>query len=303
MNKQSVDNKCTAIIKTFERPDKVTKLLASIRRFYPSLPVVIIDDSKVAIDKKWDRLTEYYHVAYDIGLSDGRNRAVSYVKTPFTLLLDDDFIFTKDTTIELLLAILEDNHFDLVGGEVIDHGKYPSFFRGNLYIKANKLWLQYKAGSHDEYSRYDFVLNFFLARTEVLQVSPWDPDLKIREHEDFFWRLKKHDIKITYTNKVSLHHFPDVSKDTKNCVYKKMRIDRVAFFHRLACEKVGVDDFIVDYSIYDGRLRIFKLYSRLSSWVQIHKNDSFIANLFWHVWRGVRPIVKTIYWKLSKLTK
>ena len=41
------------------------------------------------------------------------------------------------------------------------------------------------------YRECDIVRNFFLAKTEVLIENPWDDELKVAEHEDFFIRLKQ----------------------------------------------------------------------------------------------------------------
>ena len=46
---------CTALIKTFNRPPVLFHLLQSIRKYYPSLPIIVIDDSldeKKIINKK-----------------------------------------------------------------------------------------------------------------------------------------------------------------------------------------------------------------------------------------------------------
>ena len=44
----------------------------------------------------------------------GRNLAISQVTTKYLVWVDDDFIFTKDTKLEKLLTVLEDNTLDMV---------------------------------------------------------------------------------------------------------------------------------------------------------------------------------------------
>jgi len=43
-------NDLTVVVKTFQRPDALRRLLASIRRFAPSLPVYVVDDSEQPLE-------------------------------------------------------------------------------------------------------------------------------------------------------------------------------------------------------------------------------------------------------------
>lgn len=295
MAKSKVENTCTAIIKAFERPKKLLELVESIRKHYPKLPIIIVDDSKTKLEHDWDDYTTYKHVDYDIGLSEGRNVAVREVKTPYTLLLDDDFFFTENTNIETFLDILENHEFDLVAGDVIDDGIQTRLFRGDLQIKENRLYLKYKVGNRkkSQYPEFDFVINFFLARTALLLQSPWDKELKVREHEDFFVRLKKTKAKITFTPDVSIFHYPDMKKQEASDFYQKMRHERVEYFHRLACEKIGVDDIVSDASIYAGPFGLFKTYSIWVGW--LNTSDSFLAKVSWLLWRFLHPLKRSVY--------
>jgi glycosyltransferase involved in cell wall biosynthesis len=295
MTHLTVENTCTAIIKTFERPQKLLALVESVRQYYPKLPIVIVDDSKEKLEHDWDDLTVYKHVAYDVGLAEGRNIGVRAVKTPHTILLDDDFYFTENTKIEKFLDILETQAFDLVAGDVIDYGTQTRLFRGDFEIKENKLYLKYKVGHSQkgQYLAFDFVINFFLTRTELLLRSPWDKELKIREHEDFFIRLKKNGGRVTYTPDVSIFHFPDMEGEGSNDMYQTMRHDRLVHFHKLACIKIGVQDIISDASIYAGPLGLFKIYSVWVGWFKT--SDSVLAKCSWFIWRVLRPVKRTLY--------
>lgn len=86
----------TFIIHTFKRPDCLSRLLESIKEYYPNTPVIVYDDSE-----------------FDRGLSWGRNHLVSQVKTKYFLLLDDDFVFTNETKIERLVEKAEQG-YDIV---------------------------------------------------------------------------------------------------------------------------------------------------------------------------------------------
>ena len=38
----------TVLVKTFERPEALRRLVTSIRRFYKRMPIVVVDDSAVS---------------------------------------------------------------------------------------------------------------------------------------------------------------------------------------------------------------------------------------------------------------
>jgi glycosyltransferase involved in cell wall biosynthesis len=297
---QKIENVCTAVIKTFERPNKLINLLKSIRKFYPRMHVIIIDDSTSCIKHKWDKKTSYYHMPYDIGLSEGRNIGVSYVKTPYTLVLDDDFLFTEKTKLDIFLHILKNYNFDIVSGDVVDYGVMTRSRRGIFKIKEKNLVLKYLPANHKKsgYPNLDFVLNFFLARTNILKYYPWDSDLKIREHEEFFWRLKQNNVRVTYTNEVSIWHFPDDHSEIKKTKYSEMREGRFLHFHKIACTKIGVEDFITDNSSYYGIFDIFKRYQIWVIWMKQEKDKNLLAYLcfiFWHTARWVfKKFIKTL---------
>jgi len=168
----------TAIIATFKRPDCLEKLLTSIKEFYPNLKTIIYDDSDT-----------------DKGLSWSRNHLVSQVKTPYYLLLDDDFIFTEDTKIENLLKKLRQG-YDIVGGALFQQGEIIHF-ESRLEVKDDVLHR-----IEVEKEPFDTVLNFFLARREV---KGWDNELKMGEHLAFFWD-NKGKWRISYEPKCIIKH-------------------------------------------------------------------------------------------------
>ncbi|HNQ92345.1 MAG TPA: glycosyltransferase, partial [Alphaproteobacteria bacterium] len=286
-----VSQKVTAIIKTFERPEKVICLHKSIRKFYPHLRVIIIDDSKRPINYAWDNGTEYTHTSYDIGLSAGRNMAVGMASTPYVLLLDDDFLFTEETKIEFFIDVLDSTGFHIVAGNVLDCGKKKLIFRGMMNVKDNILYLNsYQRGKDFEgHIKYDFVLNFFLARTKTLLDYPWDDALKIREHEAFFWNLKQHNIPITAISNVSISHFPTSDIAGEKDEYFVKRVERMKYYHALACQKIGVNDFRSLGAKYQGiGIKHFLIYIRLLS------EEKSNHSIFWNIFRCVFSFEKNI---------
>ena len=68
----------TAMIKTFERPRRLRQLVGSIRRLYPDLKIIVVDDGK---DPQPLPGVETQILPYDSGLGAGRSKGLSLVKT------------------------------------------------------------------------------------------------------------------------------------------------------------------------------------------------------------------------------
>lgn len=169
----------TIMTTTFKRPKAIERLLASLEKHYPGVPRIVVHT--------------------DGNLSAGRNRAVNSVKTRLTLVADDDFEFTNDTSIERWLDVLNhdaDNEADLAGvsGSVVESNRSYSWchtikvFRGKMSIHpSTEDWRATKSGVM--YRPCDMAINFFLARTEVLRETKWDENLPLEEHRDWFLRI------------------------------------------------------------------------------------------------------------------
>ncbi len=186
---EQVNTHLTAIIKTFERPEAVMRLVASIKVKYPDLHIIVADDSHHA--QEIDGV-ETILLPYNQGATVGRNAALSRVKTKYFLLLDDDFVFYRHTDLEKSLSILDANRqIDIMGGEVVD----LPFFTVSDYSQASLFPTDAKAtlpqgSSIAGLPVFDMVANFFLARTDRVKVVGWDPNLKNLAHADFFTRAK-----------------------------------------------------------------------------------------------------------------
>ena len=240
------DLQTTFIIKTFERPEKLFVLLKSIDKFYPEVPVIIIDDSKKPIKKEWLPHIQYVYTEYDIGVSEGKNRAVKLVKTKYFVPIDDDFEFTEQTHIEVFVTLLQKYNFDLIGGRVCDFGHSYSNFTGFLKIYRKVLYTCLHKFSSDvpDAVPVDITVNFFLAKTDVIQKNPWDSELKTRDHHSFFFNLKKHNVKVGYTPYVSVNHWPDRGKKKDgtitNQVYHDNRMGRYSSYISIFHKKEGI---------------------------------------------------------------
>jgi len=182
-------DKVTALVKTFERPRILKRLLDSIRKFYPDLPILVVDDSQVSKPLPG---VEWVMLPFDSGVSAGRKAGLGKVRTPYVLILDDDFIFHRMTGLREALCEIENYpEIDIMGGVV---QKLPFFtvgdysYGGMYHTEAESLYP--KGSKIGPYPVYDKVPNFYIARTERLRLVDWDPRIKRVDHAEFFTRAK-----------------------------------------------------------------------------------------------------------------
>ena len=198
----------TAIIKTFERVECLYRLLDSIELFYPSLKVIIVDDSRLPLADFNFNSCDYHWIGFDKGLSYGRNYALEKVNTEYFLLLDDDFVFSSDTNLNAFLEVLVRSDFDIIGGLVKEGDAYMNYY-SNISIANGRLVQHPVTRSSSLLTRCEVVLNFFLAKTSsVKSIGGWDTQLKLAEHTDFFINAKDHSLKVGFTEKCTVLHEP-----------------------------------------------------------------------------------------------
>nr|XP_020018817.1 beta-1,4 N-acetylgalactosaminyltransferase 1 isoform X1 [Castor canadensis] len=258
--KYNISALVTIATKTFLRYDRLRALIASIRRFYPTVTVVIADDSD-----KPERVSgphiEHYLMPFGKGWFAGRNLAVSQVTTKYVLWVDDDFIFTARTRLERLVDVLERTPLDLVGGAVREISGFATTYRQLLSVEPGAPGLgnclRQKRGFHHELVGFpgcvvtDGVVNFFLARTEKVREVGFDPRLSRVAHLEFFLdglgslRVGScSDVIVDHASKLKL---PWVSREAGRETYARYRYPgsldesqvakhRLLFFkHRLQC--------------------------------------------------------------------
>jgi hypothetical protein len=177
----------TALVKTFERPHILQRLVASIKRLYPTLRIVVVDDSR-----KPTRLAgvETIVMPYDSGISAGRNEGLKHVTTPYVLVLDDDIVFYRRTRLAVALALMErHSQIDIMGGQLVDLPllRARPVPAGAIFSTDAKP-VAPLGSSVGGLGVVDKVSTFYVARRDRLALVPWDPELKRIDHADFFTR-------------------------------------------------------------------------------------------------------------------
>jgi hypothetical protein len=218
------------LIKTFERPDALKRLLISIDKFYgyvgKSLSILVADDSKNPLmpDIEMRNNLLYYPLEFDKGTSFGRNYLLDRVNTKYSLILDDDFVFYQKTDVRILFhKMMENPEIDILAGAVhyrngkkINSNCLFKLAHGNLY----RVFTPYKVDNFLNY--YDFVVDFFLAKTETIRNIRWNEILKTVEHTAFFLDCYKQEVVIAEYPKVKIYH-----DKVTNSFYKQFRNNRM----------------------------------------------------------------------------
>ena len=178
----------TVLVKTFERPRVLRRFVASVRKFYPDLEVIVVDDSRKP--EPLDGL-ETITLPYDSGVSVGRNELVRRARTDYVLLLDDDFVFYRHTRLgPALEAMKRHPEIDIMGGQVVNlpfYRRLPLSLEGPLYPSSAspRVPIGSTIGGFTVAAKVPI---FFLARRERLGLVPWDPNANRSGHADFFTR-------------------------------------------------------------------------------------------------------------------
>uniref|UniRef100_A0A8C6UL58 Glycosyltransferase 2-like domain-containing protein n=1 Tax=Neogobius melanostomus TaxID=47308 RepID=A0A8C6UL58_9GOBI len=190
--KFNINSQVTITIKTFLRYNNLKVLLSSIRSFYPDMTVIIADDSFEPEKITGENIRQYFMPPAQ-GWFAGRNLAVSQVTTKYFLWADDDFLFTKDTKIEKLVEVMEAHpELDVVGGSVQGNQFYFSLeydegeeTEGGCLYRKSKGRFNALPG-YPQCFMTSGVVNFFLARTDSVQKSRFDPLLQRVAHSEWF---------------------------------------------------------------------------------------------------------------------
>lgn len=177
----------TAVIKTFERPRKLKRLVSSIKRRYPCLSIIVVDDSESPTTLAG---VQTIGMPFDSGVSAGRNAGLAHVETNYVVMLDDDFVFNRHTNLaDAYRKIAGNPVIDILAGEVIYLPlRIVHDYEGAGLFPSDRTPL-YPAGSTISGLKVmNKVPNFYIGRAARIRQVGWDNRLKRIDHADFFTR-------------------------------------------------------------------------------------------------------------------
>lgn len=222
-------NKIAIAIPSFLRFGKLLKEVNSIfQNIKCDYKIYIADQDKITNGKKkiYEKWEEKGHriiqMPFNCGALTARNCLIENIKEDYILVVDNDFLFTKNTDLSIFYDILQSKeNIGIVGGNVDGRVNNNNDYIYDLLLKNNKLYFIYNdfkkiytsLNSH-KFIYSDVVLNFFLAKRKVFNDLMWDCKFKMFGHIDFFLRLKDTMWKTVHTNEVSVIHQTENDNDT-----------------------------------------------------------------------------------------
>ena len=197
-DKSEIDFVCenvTIIFKSFERQKMAKRLYRNIQTYYPGIHVIIADDSSKPLDLQ-DDLLQVVQLPFNSGLSYGLNRALEKVETPYVMRMDDDELLTMKTCLGAQVKFLEMHpEVDLVGFCTLtaircknpdeEVSRFTSFSMKGAPKPLRIPHMTQIDGNHFVMGK---VPNLYVARTDKVRSIGWDENIRMLDHQDFFWR-------------------------------------------------------------------------------------------------------------------
>ena len=242
-------SRLTAIVHTCERPHSIERLVRSIGWLHPQLRILVADDSRKPQEVAG---ADVIRLPADVGVSAARNALLARVRTPYFLLLEDDFELSRRSGIGRLLDLVAQNQVDIAAGDLIRcQRRFGLFTRstpepGNakFEFEADALKLNplaSRAVPGPGVLPCDVTHNFFVGRVDkVRAIGGWDPQLQVDERIEFFFRVCRYGLRVGFC------------PDSIAWRWTEKRADRRAArdFTSLAVAKMGVSRMMDA----DGRL-------------------------------------------------
>lgn len=196
----------TVGVAAFERPTCLARCLTSIRRRYPEIAVVVADDSAKpqAELAASDKHLRFLALPFDVGIGVKRNLIAGACETAYLYMTEDDTIFTEATDLRGLLAELRRTRVDLLAtGVTLPNGRRDP-------LEGRFIWLDEGRHLHVQGApgavTCDYADNAFLVRAELARALRWDDQQKVVEHLDWYLRLRRAELQVGSSQKVTLEH-------------------------------------------------------------------------------------------------
>jgi glycosyltransferase involved in cell wall biosynthesis len=216
--KADVERDVTIVVKTFERPEALRRLVTSIRRFYPRIPIVVVDDSASPLERSLDHV-EMVRLPFRSGVSAGRNAGVAAARTDLVLITDDDMVFTRRTSLERMVDTLRTTPFDLVSCRWFEYDPWRGVARGERRYEGtvdlrDDAYVHTIGASRGEIAGlpvYDITHQFFVFSRNRVGSQLWDERLKVdADHLDLFLALRARQLLSTRLPDVWVDHRPEL---------------------------------------------------------------------------------------------
>jgi len=187
----------------------------------------------------------YFTLPYDCGLSYARNFLVEKAKLTgmdFCFISADSLQFSSKPDFTDIISGMVEEKNALVGFDI--EKRIP--WEWNIELRPNDCFWLSKVKEEDIITHGDIVIkkvqmcrNFFIAKTEALYNIKWDNELKLAEHEDFFYRFKQGGYKCIWTNLIKGRYIEYKPED-----YLKMRDRMYHTFQYIMLKKYNITQWM-----------------------------------------------------------
>ena len=194
-DKELVRENVTFIVKSFERKKLVRGMCRNISRMYPGVSIVIADDSRKPLKIRKQNV-RVITLPFNCGLGAGLYAALQEVRTPYLFRMDDDELLTRKSLIHRELKyLMKHPELDLIGfGHTTAIRLHSPEFNFREYYSSSMddaplpLKIPHMTKLDDNHIVLGKVANIYLARTEKIREVGFDPEIKVIDHHEFFWR-------------------------------------------------------------------------------------------------------------------
>lgn len=193
--RELVRRNVTFIAKSFERQHLARGLCRNISRMYPGASVIIADDSREPLEIGLANV-RVLQLPFNSGLCAGLQAALAEVDTPYVMRMDDDELLTVRSRVHRELEyLMRHPELDLIGfGHTTAVRLHSPEFNFKEYYKCpmedapRPLKVSHMTRIDGNHMVLGKVANIYLARTEKLRKVGFDPNIRVIDHHEFFWR-------------------------------------------------------------------------------------------------------------------
>lgn len=221
----------TAVYSSHNRFSKVRDTIASVRKFYPEMPILILDDGRYEICY-CDANVYYLKIPTNAGVSRSRNLAISMIKTPYVFLTDEDIQFTDSTNLtEMLRLLVSNDHLMMVAGAVDNRNTYAATIT-HIPKTPDYEVCQYDDAKHKRPYEGCHIshrgLMSYVGKMSMLKDYKWNATKVMGEHTQYFREIQQNATQYHYTRYIAIcPHFMFHHHSGRNSMrYNKLRLQR-----------------------------------------------------------------------------
>jgi hypothetical protein len=223
-------NKVGIILTSIERDELLFKALRSIlNNLQENFMVIVGYQGHKEITFSHPQVY-IYQLPYDCGISFARNDMIEKAHAfgcDYVLLSADSIMFNESMkNLNFVIEQMGKEGYDLCGLNLMNRIGWEASLK---LIPNQSFELDFIFPWEKEEQLLipcDIVRNFWIAKTESLLKVPYDNNLIMCEHEDFFYRYKESGFKVCCTNMVN-----GLYEKNENCTPKYNEIRRINFYN------------------------------------------------------------------------